>query len=52
MSLIQFDGYPTTVVLDRDGTIRGVWVGYEPGTEKKMERLVDELLLARPEAGK
>ncbi len=50
--LIQFDGYPTTVVLDREGTIRGVWVGYEPGTEKQMEGLVDELLRSGTGAGK
>src|SRR3954452_17447913 len=26
-------GYPTTIVLDRGGIIRGVWLGYEPGYE-------------------
>ena len=37
-------GYPTTLVLDRDTTIRGVWQGYEPGMERNIDALVDELL--------
>ncbi|HWA98920.1 MAG TPA: TlpA disulfide reductase family protein [Pirellulales bacterium] len=41
---IGFRGYPTTLVLDRTGTIRGSWVGYHPGTETAMAALVDRLL--------
>ena len=40
-----FEGYPTTLVLDRQGVIRGFWVGYEPGTERQIERLIGELLV-------
>jgi thiol-disulfide isomerase/thioredoxin len=39
-----WDGYPTTVIIDREGTIRGLWVGYMPGTEQEMEALLAELL--------
>jgi cytochrome c biogenesis protein CcmG, thiol:disulfide interchange protein DsbE len=41
---IGFDGYPTTLLLDRKGTIRAVWVGYWPGVETEMERLIGALL--------
>lgn len=37
-------GYPTTVILDRDGVIRGLWVGYLPGWEQQMRRVVDNEL--------
>ena len=37
-------GTPATVVLDRHGTIRGVWNGYRPGDEKAMAKLVDQLM--------
>jgi cytochrome c biogenesis protein CcmG, thiol:disulfide interchange protein DsbE len=37
-------GFPTTVLLDRHGKIRAVWLGYYPGAEKEMERHIDELL--------
>ena len=43
----SFEAYPTTIVLDRQGVIRGFWVGYEPGVERKIERLIGELL-AKP----
>ena len=42
--LDAFGGYPTTIVLDRTGTIRGVWGGYMPGVEQEMEELVNNLL--------
>ena len=42
--VIGFDGYPTTVILDRDGSIRGVWTGFRPGVEHDMERLICQLL--------
>ncbi|RMF87350.1 MAG: hypothetical protein D6741_20635, partial [Planctomycetota bacterium] len=35
-----FDGYPTTILLDKQGIIRRVWVGYSPGIEKQMEAAV------------
>ncbi len=37
-------GYPTTIVLDRQGVIRGQWVGYSRGTEREMESIVGDLL--------
>jgi thiol-disulfide isomerase/thioredoxin len=41
-------GFPTTLVLDRDTTIRGVWEGYAPGMERDIEALVEELLDESP----
>ncbi len=35
---------PTTVVLDRTGKVRGIWIGYAGGDERVMEELVLELL--------
>ncbi|GAB6164381.1 hypothetical protein JCM19992_03810 [Thermostilla marina] len=35
-----FDGYPTTILLDGQGIIRRVWVGYSPGVEKQMEAAI------------
>lgn len=37
-------GYPTTVLIDRDGTIRGLWEGYAPGVEAEMEKVIRALL--------
>jgi cytochrome c biogenesis protein CcmG/thiol:disulfide interchange protein DsbE len=37
-------GFPTTLVLGRDTTIRGVWEGYATGMERDIEALVEELL--------
>ena len=37
-------GYPATLVLDRGGKIRGVWVGYREGDERDVETLVTTLL--------
>lgn len=36
-------GYPTTVVFDGQGVIRGLWTGYAPGLEKEIESLVASL---------
>ncbi|HEX5446682.1 MAG TPA: TlpA disulfide reductase family protein [Pirellulales bacterium] len=36
--------YPTTLVVDPQGMVRGVWVGYGPGDERHVEALVAELL--------
>jgi thiol-disulfide isomerase/thioredoxin len=46
--LIVFSGYPTSVLLDRHGVVRDVWVGYRPGVETEMERRVDEVLSEKP----
>lgn len=37
-----FDGYPTTLILDRDQVIRGVWVGTAPPEE--LEAMIVRLL--------
>ena len=42
-------GVPTTVVLDRNGIIRGVWVGYDAGSEERMQELVIELMETTPD---
>jgi thiol-disulfide isomerase/thioredoxin len=47
--LIGFRGFPTTVLLDRQGVIRAIWVGYSPGVETKIEQQIDALL-SRPVA--
>jgi thiol-disulfide isomerase/thioredoxin len=38
------EGVPTTILLDRRGIIRGVWIGYVPGLENEMEEMVKRLL--------
>jgi len=37
-------GFPTSFVLDRQGVIRRVWVGYGPGLEDEMRATVKQLL--------
>ena len=41
---INFQGFPTTLLLDRQGVIRAVWVGFRPGVETEMERYIGKLL--------
>jgi thiol-disulfide isomerase/thioredoxin len=43
-SVIGGLAFPTTILLDRDGIIRAVWVGYGSGDQKQMERMVEKLL--------
>jgi hypothetical protein len=44
-------GYPTTVVIDGDGVVRGKWDGYAPGTENQIAAVVAELMSpTKPEA--
>ncbi len=42
--LEQFAGYPTTILIDRQGIIRAVWVGYRPGVERDMQQQIERLL--------
>jgi len=42
--VMSWDGYPTTLIVDRGGTIRGVWVGYRRGDIDRMDDLVKKLL--------
>lgn len=37
-------GFPTTVALDREGVIRGLWIGFRPDDAEDMEELVRGLL--------
>lgn len=39
-----FKGYPTTLILDRNATIRGVWEGYWPGLEREITATLEKLL--------
>jgi thiol-disulfide isomerase/thioredoxin len=36
--------YPTSLVIDGDGRIAGVWEGYAPSSVKQMKTLIDHLL--------
>jgi len=37
-------GFPTSFVLDRNGVIRRIWIGYMPGLEDEMRETVEQLL--------
>ncbi|MDA1054448.1 MAG: TlpA disulfide reductase family protein [Planctomycetota bacterium] len=37
-------GFPTTLLLGRDGTIQGLWQGYYPGVEAEMEAAIKGLM--------
>jgi thiol-disulfide isomerase/thioredoxin len=41
-------GYPTTVVLDRDARIRGIWVGYRSGDERQVRLAIEQALRGEP----
>lgn len=41
--------FPTTLVLDRDGLIRGAWSGFHPSFPRQIEDLVRRLLAASPQ---
>ncbi|MFM8250010.1 MAG: TlpA family protein disulfide reductase [Planctomycetota bacterium] len=36
--------YPTSLVVDRKGIVRGVWLGFRSGDQHDMARLIDQLL--------
>lgn len=44
---IGFRGYPTTLVMDQRGIIRGIWRGYSAAAVGQMESLIEELLEER-----
>ena len=46
---LRFDGfqYPTTLIADAQGKVRGVWIGFSRGDDHEMERLIRELLAER-----
>jgi cytochrome c biogenesis protein CcmG, thiol:disulfide interchange protein DsbE len=37
-------GYPTTILLDRKGVVRGFWSGYSAGVERSMANSISKLL--------
>jgi thiol-disulfide isomerase/thioredoxin len=43
---IEGFGYPTTVLLDREGVIRGLWPGFAPGDERQIRQAIDDALKA------
>lgn len=42
--------YPTTLILDREGVIRGFWVGFDHRAPEAMESLIEKLLAEPPPA--
>lgn len=43
---MTYFAYPTTLVLDETGIVRGAWTGYQAGDEREVEALVAKLLSA------
>jgi hypothetical protein len=43
---VGWTAYPKTLVLDRQGIVRGIWDGYAPGDEAQVEELIQRLLRA------
>jgi thiol-disulfide isomerase/thioredoxin len=50
--VIGFQGFPTTLLLDRQGVLRAVWVGYQPGTETEIGNFIEKELLKTGEKQK
>ena len=46
LPLEEFDGFPTVVLLARDGAVRTIQQGFDPGIEERIESLVQELIAA------
>jgi thiol-disulfide isomerase/thioredoxin len=44
LSLPSSTGFPKTGLVDRTGIVRGLWIGYEPGWDKEVESLLQDLL--------
>ena len=42
--LVGQRGFPTTMVLDRGGVVRGLWAGFRDGEQHAMASLIDTLL--------
>jgi thiol-disulfide isomerase/thioredoxin len=41
-------GFPTTVLLGRDGAIRGIWLGYSRGDEESVRQAIEKALADEP----
>ncbi|MCS7310395.1 MAG: TlpA family protein disulfide reductase, partial [Armatimonadetes bacterium] len=44
LNAYRVQGIPTFVLIDREGKISQVWVGFAPGSEKQMEEAVQQAL--------
>ena len=45
--LYKASSIPTTVIVDKDGTIQAVHIGYMPGAEMTMKKELDQLLAGK-----
>lgn len=43
--LYEVAAMPTTILVDRNGTIRDIHLGYQPGTEKLYQEQIESLLI-------
>jgi thiol-disulfide isomerase/thioredoxin len=43
--------FPTSVVIDRNAIIRGLWVGYHPGADQEMLESIEQALNSPPPPG-
>lgn len=43
-SVSRFDSFPTSFILDREGHIQKVWIGYRPDTIEEMETTAQRML--------
>jgi hypothetical protein len=52
IAALGLDGmaYPTTLVLDQQGAIRGFWQGYHASAAREMSDLIERLLDQPPDA--
>ena len=44
----EFRGFPTTFLMDRQGVIRNVWVGYAPSVPEEIDQWIAQLLEEKP----
>lgn len=40
--------FPTTMILDQQGVVRALWIGYQQGSGEKMRDLIEQLLKESP----
>jgi thiol-disulfide isomerase/thioredoxin len=45
---LRATAFPTSVVLDREGVIRGLWIGYQPGLERQIRQAIEDALEGKP----
>lgn len=42
-------GYPTTIIVGKDGNVAATHIGFSPGDEKKLTQKIEKLLAAENE---